>query len=82
MEQIKSKLSKKALLEQISFFKQQTDETFLSFCNSHGDDHSITKHVFERCRTLNELINRISPTPKKTGCKKRGASKILKNINK
>lgn len=78
---IKCKFSKERILETIEILKEQTDKTFLNFCASHGDDHSITKHIYERCRTMNELINRLTPEPKKQ-YKKKGASKILNNINK
>lgn len=78
---IKCKFSKERILEVIEVLKEQTDKTFLDFCASHGDDHAITKSVYERCRTMNELINRLTPPPPKKHYKKKGASKILKNIN-
>jgi hypothetical protein len=77
---IKSKLSKKEIIEVILTLEKEIDDAYLKKVVVSPINDFELNLLFERRRTLNELIKRISPEPKKQYVKK-GASKILKNIN-
>lgn len=76
-----SKFSKEMILKVIADLKDKVDRDFLISCEVHGDNALKTDRMFERCKTMNHLINLLNPAPRKTGYVKKGASKILKSIN-